>query len=154
MGVLGFESGGESMRKITFRESQVSKNRFLADLDIGLCLAFSESDWNFSGEPKRGILSSVSFNFGFQLVMKAALIIGCRVWIHYSGFTILNFLLYIGLIVLIIGTIITVCASLENNLESQTVYFLKMLLRFQTLFRISQNFTLNGAQGLCVFHDC
>jgi len=97
-------------------ESQVS-SRILADLNIGV-LGVYESDWNFDGESKKGILTQYPFNFG-SISDQAALVFIADSESIVPGIYNTYFLIYIGLIVLIIGTIILFALSLKNNLESQ-----------------------------------
>jgi PAS domain S-box-containing protein len=133
--------------KITL-ESQVQK-QVLADLDIGV-LGVYESDWNFSGEPKRGILAQYPFNFG-SVSDEAALILVAESESIISGIYNTYFLLYIGLIVLIIGTIILFVLSLRNNLESQRLLS-KNAAEISTLFD-QQNLLLMELKGFVYFHD-
>ncbi len=129
-------------------ESQVPK-QVLADLNIGV-LGVYESDWNFNGESASGILTQYPFNFGSISDEAALLFVEESESIMPSTFN-TYFLLYIGLTVLITGTIILFVLSLKNNLESQRLLS-KNTAEISDLFD-QQNLLLQEMKGFVFFHD-
>jgi PAS domain S-box-containing protein len=129
-------------------ESQVP-TRILADLKIGV-LGVYESDWNFDGESKKGILTQYPFNFG-SISDQAALVFIADSESIVPGIYNTYFLIYIGLIVLIIGTIILFALSLKSNLESQRLLS-KNADEISELFD-QQNLLLKELNGFVYFHD-
>jgi PAS domain S-box-containing protein len=129
-------------------ESKVP-NQILTDLKIGVFGVY-ESDWNFNGKPINGILTQYPFNFGSISDQAALLFIGESESIILGIYN-TYFLLYIGLIVLIIGTIILFALSLKNNLESQRLLS-KNADEISTLFD-QQNLLLRELKGFVYFHD-
>jgi PAS domain S-box-containing protein len=129
-------------------ESQVP-TRILADLKIGV-LGVYESDWNFDGESKKGILTQYPFNFG-SISDQAALVFIADSESIIPGIYNTYFLIYIGLIVLIFGTIILFALSLKSNLESQRLLS-KNADEISELFD-QQNLLLKELKGFVYFHD-
>jgi PAS domain S-box-containing protein len=129
-------------------ESQVP-TRILADFKIGV-LGVYESDWNFDGESKKGILTQYPFNFG-SISDQAALVFIAESESIVPGIYNTYFLIYIGLIVLIIGTIILFALSLKSNLESQRLLS-KNADEISELFD-QQNLLLKELNGFVYFHD-
>ncbi len=129
-------------------KSQVP-TRILADLNIGV-LGVYESDWDFDGESKSGILTQYPFNFGSISDEAALLFIGESESI-VPGIYRTYFLLYIGLLALISGTIILFALSLKNSLESQRLLS-KNADEISELFD-QQNLLLKELKGFVYFHD-
>lgn len=139
--------GGNKLESISL-DSQVQK-QVLADLEIGV-LGVYDSDWYFQGDPKRGVLTQYPFNFG-SVTDDAALLFLSEsesiVTVIYETY----FLLYLGLIVLIFGTIILFALSIKNNLKSQQLLS-KNADEISTLFD-QQNLLLKELKGFTYFHD-
>lgn len=139
---------GNEDQEFILGESEI-KNRILADLKIGV-LGVYEADWNSNGKSKKGILTQYPFNFGSLSNDASLLIIGESESIVTSiGTT--YFLLYVGLIALIIGTVILFALSLKNNLESQRL-FSENAAELSELFD-QQNLLLKELKGFVFFHD-
>ncbi len=138
---------GELQEKIT--TDSKSGATIAEDLRIGV-LGVYESQWLLEGVPTEGILTQYPFNFG-TISGDAALLFIEESESIVSGIYNTYFLLYIGLIVLIIGTVLLFAISLKNNLESQRL-LAENSEEISELFD-QQNLLLKELKGFVFYHD-
>jgi len=134
---------------ISSDEASGSKAKVLADLKTGV-LGVYESEWIINGKLTKGILVQYPFNFG-SISNEAALLFIVESESIVSGIYNTYVLLYIGLVLLIIGTIILFALSLRNSLESQRLLE-KSSEEISGLFD-QQNLLLQELNGFVFFHD-